>query len=105
MKKIGFVDYYLSEWHANNYPKWIKEQSEILGVPFKVAYAWEDKAKEGGLSGKEWCEKFGAERCATIDELKEKTQFIRITSAGLIESHPHDISITKEAPNYSMGNN
>ena len=43
--------------------------------------------------------------CATIDELKEKTQFIRITSAGLIESHPHDISITKEAPNYSMGNN
>ena len=43
--------------------------------------------------------------CATIDELKEKTQFVRITNAGLIESHPHDISITKEAPNYSMGNN
>lgn len=37
----------------------------------------------------------------TIPELKEKGKFVRITNAGLIESHPHDISITKEAPNYS----
>lgn len=37
----------------------------------------------------------------TIAELKEKGRFVRITSAGLTESHPHDISITKEAPNYS----
>ncbi len=40
--------------------------------------------------------------CATIAELHEKAQFIRITGAGLKESHPHDIQITKEAPNYSM---
>jgi IMP dehydrogenase len=39
--------------------------------------------------------------CATIEELKTKTKFIRITNAGLQESHPHDIYITKEAPNYS----
>ena len=39
--------------------------------------------------------------CATISELQEKAQFIRITNAGLIESHPHDVFITKEAPNYS----
>lgn len=37
----------------------------------------------------------------TISELKEKGKFVRITAAGLRESHPHDISITKEAPNYS----
>ncbi len=36
-----------------------------------------------------------------IDELHEKARFIKITNAGLIESHPHDINITKEAPNYS----
>ncbi|NTV01571.1 MAG: IMP dehydrogenase [Chlorobiaceae bacterium] len=36
-----------------------------------------------------------------IGELKEKTRFVRITSAGLRESHPHDVMITKEAPNYS----
>ena len=37
----------------------------------------------------------------TIDELRKKAQFIKITNATLIESHPHDISITKESPNYS----
>ncbi len=41
--------------------------------------------------------------CASISELQDKGQFIRITGAGLKESHPHDIHITKEAPNYSMG--
>ena len=38
---------------------------------------------------------------ATIEELKEKAQFVKITSAGVQESHPHDVTITKEAPNYS----
>ena len=39
--------------------------------------------------------------CANIQELHEKAKFVRITGAGLKESHPHDIQITKEAPNYS----
>jgi IMP dehydrogenase len=39
--------------------------------------------------------------CGTIEELQAKSQFVRITNAGLRESHPHDINITKEAPNYS----
>lgn len=38
--------------------------------------------------------------CKTISELKEKSQFIKMTSAGLRESHPHDVVITKESPNY-----
>jgi IMP dehydrogenase len=36
----------------------------------------------------------------TIQELRTKTQMIRITNAGLKESHPHNVTITKEAPNY-----
>ncbi|NLG93477.1 MAG: IMP dehydrogenase [Clostridiales bacterium] len=40
--------------------------------------------------------------CRNIEELHEKAQFVRITGAGLRESHPHDIQITKEAPNYSI---
>ena len=52
----------------------------------------------GGLrSGMGYC---GA---ATITDLRTKSQFVRITAAGLKESHPHDIYITKEAPNYTMG--
>ena len=38
--------------------------------------------------------------CATIDELREKAEFVEITSAGMRESHVHDVQITKEAPNY-----
>ena len=69
-------------------------------VPYKGTLSETVYQMMGGLrAGMGYC------GCATIDELKEKTQFIRITNAGLIESHPHDISITKEAPNYSMGNN
>jgi IMP dehydrogenase len=39
--------------------------------------------------------------CATVDELRTQTEFVRITAAGLRESHPHDVTITREAPNYS----
>jgi len=39
----------------------------------------------------------------TIDDLHEKARFIKITSASLVENHPHDISITKESPNYTRG--
>ena len=39
--------------------------------------------------------------CATIDELYHKAQFVRVTAAGIRESHPHDVQITKESPNYS----
>jgi len=40
--------------------------------------------------------------CATIDTLRTESQFVRITAAGLRESHPHDVTITREAPNYSV---
>ena len=40
--------------------------------------------------------------CATIEELHEKANFVQITASSLKESHPHDIQITKEAPNYSF---
>ena len=51
----------------------------------------------GGLrSGMGYC------GCHSVQELREKAQFVQITAAGLRESHPHDIHITKEAPNYSV---
>ena len=40
--------------------------------------------------------------CGSIDELRSATDFVRITTAGLRESHPHDVTITREAPNYSL---
>lgn len=71
------------------------------GVEGRVAYKGlvEDTVFQltGGLrSGMGYC---GAE---TIEDLKKKGQFVKITAASLKESHPHDIHITKEAPNYSV---
>ena len=43
--------------------------------------------------------------CHTVEELQNKAQFMQITAAGLRESHPHDIYITKEAPNYTVNPN
>ncbi len=40
--------------------------------------------------------------CATIDEMRTRAQFVEITSAGMRESHVHDVKITKEAPNYRL---
>lgn len=89
MKKIGFVDYFISEWHANNYPAWIERICAEKGVDYKVAYAWAelDTSPVDGISTAEWCEKFGAERCATIDELCEKSDVIVILSPSNPETH------------------
>ena len=74
------------------------------GVEGRVAYKGmlEDTVFQliGGLrSGMGYC------GCNTIKELQENAQFVKITSAALRESHPHDIHITKEAPNYSVDDN
>ena len=65
-------------------------------VPYKGPLADTIYQLLGGLrSGMGYC------GCKTIPDLQQRGQFIRITGAGLKESHPHDINITKEAPNYS----
>ncbi|MFT5839343.1 MAG: IMP dehydrogenase [Flavobacteriales bacterium] len=45
----------------------------------------------------------GLTGCATIEELRTKPQFVKVTAAGMGESHVHDVNITKEAPNYRLG--
>ena len=66
-------------------------------VPYKGAMSETVYQMMGGLRAG-----MGYTGCATIEELHEKAQFVKITGAGLKESHPHDIQITKEAPNYSF---
>lgn len=66
-------------------------------VPFKGSVAEAAYQLVGGLrAGMAYC---GA---GTIEELLENGQFVRVTSAGVVEAHPHDISITREAPNYRL---
>src|SRR6266436_2562254 len=67
------------------------------GVPYRGSVAMIVHQMVGGLkSGMGYC------GCATIAELLQKTRFVRISGAGLRESHVHDVMITREAPNYGV---
>lgn len=90
--KAGSKDRYFQENESKLVPEGIEGR-----VAYKGPLADTVHQLIGGLrSGMGYC------GTATLDELKNDTQFIRITGAGLRESHPHDVQITKEAPNYSL---
>ncbi|MGM9537167.1 MAG: IMP dehydrogenase [Candidatus Onthomonas sp.] len=88
----GSKDRYFQENNKKLVPEGVEGR-----VPYKGSLADTMYQLMGGLrSGMGYC------GCPTIADLQEKGQFVRITSAGLRESHPHDIYITKEAPNYTV---
>ena len=90
----GSKDRYFQEDNRKLVPEGVEGR-----VPYKGLLSDTIFQLLGGLrSGMGYC------GCHTIKELQEKARFVRITGAGLIESHPHDVYITKEAPNYSGGN-
>ena len=87
----GSKDRYFQEGSKKLVPEGVEGR-----VPYKGPLSDTVFQLMGGLrSGMGYC------GCHNIPELQKDTQFVRITGAGLRESHPHDISITKEAPNYS----
>lgn len=90
--KEGSKDRYFQEDDSKLVPEGIEGR-----LPYKGPLRDTLHQLLGGLrSGMGYC------GTATLDELKNDTEFVRITGAGLRESHPHDVQITKEAPNYSM---
>ena len=90
----GSKDRYFQEANRKLVPEGVEGR-----VPYKGPVCDTIYQMMGGLrAGMGYC---GA---ATIEDLKKNGKFVRITGAGLRESHPHDINITKEAPNYSSTN-
>ncbi|NJD11386.1 MAG: IMP dehydrogenase [Gemmatimonadetes bacterium] len=91
----GSADRYFQEDAAES-RKFVPEGIEGR-VPYKGPVADVIYQLTGGLrSGMGYC------GCATLPELRTRARFMRITSGGLRESHPHDIAVTREAPNYHM---
>ncbi|HEY5898334.1 MAG TPA: IMP dehydrogenase, partial [Burkholderiales bacterium] len=66
-------------------------------VPYKGSAVWVIQQLIGGLRAS-----MGYQGCATLDELHRKSHFVEITTAGIRESHVHDVQIVKEAPNYRV---
>lgn len=82
MKKIGIIDYFLNNYHANNYPQWFREYSGGT-MEFCCAYAMQE-GPEGGMSNQEWSEKHGIPLVSTISEVIEKSDCLMV----LAPSHP-----------------
>ena len=88
----GSKDRYFQENNKKLVPEGVEGRVPYKGLTSETIYQL-----MGGLrAGMGYC------GCATIPDLQSRAQFIQITSAGLKESHPHDIYITKEAPNYTI---
>ena len=88
MKTIGLVDYFIDEWHSNNYIVWIRELCEKYGYAFEVKYAWaEADTYDGKLSTDAWCEKNGIEKCDSLDALCEQSDYIMILAPANPEKH------------------
>jgi len=81
--KIGFIDYYLDEWHANHYPQWFKEVDSQAEVAF--GYAVLDNPN--GRTNRQWCEDNRVTLCATMEELVEKSDALAVLSPDNTELH------------------
>ncbi len=91
---VGSKDRYFQENNKKFVPEGVEGRVPYRGTVSEIVYQM-----VGGIrSGMGYCGK------ANIEELRKNSEFIRITNAGLLESHPHDISISKEAPNYTVRN-
>jgi IMP dehydrogenase len=64
-------------------------------VPYKGSVVWVIRQLTGGMRAS-----MGYTGCATVEELRTRSRFVEITTAGMRESHVHDVQIVKEAPNY-----
>ncbi len=90
----GSKDRYFQENNKKFVPEGVEGRVPYRGSVSEIIY----QMKGGLRSGMGYCGK------GTIEDLRLHSEFVRITNAGLLESHPHDISISKEAPNYSVRN-
>ena len=84
MKKIGLIDYYLDEFHANNYVEWIKEASN---GEFEVAYAWAKIDAPNGMTTQQWCEHYNVQQVDTEEKLTDISDFIIVLSPDNPEMH------------------
>ncbi len=91
----GAADRYFQESEMN-VDKLVPEGVEGR-VPYKGSAVWVVQQLIGGVRAS-----MGYTGCATVDELRTKARFVEITSAGMRESHVHDVQIVKEAPNYRV---
>ena len=84
MKKIGFIDYFLDEWHANHLPQWIQDAGK---GEYQVCYAWGEMDKEGRRSNAQWAAEMKIQLLDSIEEVVERSDYLVVLSPDNPERH------------------
>lgn len=85
MKKIGFIDHYINEWHADNYPKFIADSA--FAGKFEVALAWEETTVEGRKPLDQWCAEMGIPKAESMEQVIEECDCLIVLSPDNPERH------------------
>ena len=94
MKKVGLIDHYLDNWHANHLPVWLEEETH---GEYVICYAWGShdpavagravEGREAHRTSAEWCEAYGVELCANAAEVVEKSDVLMVLAPNNPEMH------------------
>jgi len=97
---IGFIDYFIDEWHANNYPAFIKQSS--FGDRVRVTMAYDQGPQPGRKPLDEWCREFGVTQARSIEEVVAKCDAIVVLSPDNVEKHEElaDLPLRSGKPVY-----
>ncbi len=87
MLKIGYIDYFLDEWHAENYPAWVRQQGEILGTEAEVTFAWAEIDAPDGEANQAWCDRHSITLCRSEAELIALSDAIIVLSPNHSQHH------------------
>lgn len=85
MKKIGFIDHYINEWHADNYPRMISESA--YAGKFEVALAWEETSVEGRKPIDQWCAEVGIPKAESMEQVIDECDCLIVLSPDNPERH------------------
>jgi predicted dehydrogenase len=85
---IGFIDYYLDNWHANYYPGFLREAAAKFGYEINICGAYAVKDKEGGMTTRQWCEERQIKPFDSMSEVMAQSDALMVIAAD--DSRFHD---------------
>lgn len=85
MKRIGFIDHYIDEWHANHFPEWIRNSP--WSGEFELVAAWAPQVLPGRRSTAEWCRDFGIKEASSVQELIDQSDCLFVLAPDHPEFH------------------
>lgn len=87
MNRIGFIDLSIDEWHANNYPAWIRASKR--SEPFEVTLAWEESpsTETGARYLEQWCDELSVKPAGSVEEVVRECDYLVVLSPNNPEAH------------------